>query len=59
MTGEHLVDFDDEVVVVNAKPPAGWRLIDGPTGRVDIAAADVSAVIRSWRELERQWRETQ
>jgi len=40
MTGEHLVDADDEVVVVNAKPPAGWQVIDGATGRRAIAEAD-------------------
>jgi hypothetical protein len=35
--------------------PPGWRLIDGATGSIEIAEADVSAVIRSWFELQQEW----
>jgi hypothetical protein len=34
-------------------------LIDGTTGRLDIADADALAVIRSWFELQEQWEKQQ
>jgi hypothetical protein len=50
--------FADEVLT-NAKLLTGWRLIDGLTGRVDIAEADTLAAVRSWFELEAEWQRTQ
>jgi len=34
-------------------------LIDDRTGRVDIAEADALAAVRSWFELEAEWKRTQ
>jgi hypothetical protein len=55
-----MTDFIDlDEVLTNPKLPPGWRLIDSAAGRINIAEADVAAMIRSWFELERQWQETQ
>jgi hypothetical protein len=45
--------------MINRKLPHGWRLIDGASGRVDIAEADALALVRRWFELEREWQRTQ
>jgi hypothetical protein len=46
-------------VLTNPKLPRRLRLIDDRTGRVDIAEADALAAVRSWFELEAEWKRTQ